>query len=80
MCECGQLRWPKIGLPKTVSYEERSLGIFEEPPEDLSEPNNLPSIMGRRDRIGKYLGWHLRRQLSNGEFDTKLTEQNTEED
>jgi hypothetical protein len=45
-----------------------SLGVFQEPPEeDSEEPNNLPPVIGRRDRIGKYLGWHLRRQLTNGE-------------
>ena len=47
----------------TRSYEEHSLGIFEAPVGDLQEDlEQLPS----RERIGRYVHWHLRRQLSIG--------------
>lgn len=55
-----------MAIRSTNVYEEKSLGIYEEPPEEEEEePNNLPPLLKRRDRIGKYVGWHLRRQLSN---------------
>lgn len=44
-------------------YEERSLGIFEAPLADIAE--NLDELEPR-ERVGRYLGWHLRRQLSLG--------------
>lgn len=44
-------------------YEERSLGIYENPEDSDDEPD----LSGTpRERIGKYLNWHLRRQLSIG--------------
>lgn len=46
------------------SYEERSLGVFELPPEDEEDEPNLPETISRRERIGKYFGWHLRRQVA----------------
>ncbi|RDB17612.1 Low-affinity potassium transport protein [Hypsizygus marmoreus] len=46
----------------TNVYEERSLGIFEAPEGDLAD--NLETLEPR-ERVGKYLGWHLRQQLSN---------------
>jgi hypothetical protein len=51
----------------TRRYEEKSLGVFEENPEEDQEPS-MEGTGSRRDRIGKYLGWHIRRQLSYGEF------------
>jgi len=49
------------------SYEERSLGVFEAPPDDEDEePNDINNLKTRRERIGRYLGWHLRRQMSIG--------------
>ena len=48
------------------SYEERSLGVFEEPPdEEDEEPADLNTLEPRQ-RIGRYVGWHLRRQISIG--------------
>jgi hypothetical protein len=51
------------------SYEERSLGVFEAPPDDEDEEpsEELKAINSRKERIGRYLGWHLRRQTSIGE-------------
>lgn len=47
-------------------YEERSLGVFEPPPDDEDEePTDLGKLESR-ERIGRYLGWHFRRQLSVG--------------
>ncbi|THU94444.1 hypothetical protein K435DRAFT_829295 [Dendrothele bispora CBS 962.96] len=51
---------PKLCL----RYEEKSLGVFEPPPEDEDEE---PEDLGKyapRQRVGRYLGWHLRRQMS----------------
>lgn len=49
------------------SYEERSLGVFESPPDDKdAEPDDIPKLPSRRERVGRYLGWHLRRQMSIG--------------
>ncbi|KDQ24184.1 TRKH superfamily [Pleurotus ostreatus PC15] len=54
-----------MSIHATNVYEERSLGVFEAPPPDEDEEpgdlENLPS----RERVGKYLDWHLRRQISN---------------
>lgn len=47
----------------SVSYEERSLGIYEH----FEDQHEEPELSGTpRERIGKYLNWHLRRQLSIG--------------
>ena len=46
------------------SYEEKSLGVFEASPEDEDEEPNLDEKQPRRERIGKYFSWHLRRQLA----------------
>lgn len=49
------------------SYEERSLGIFEPPPDaEDEEPDDITKLPSRRERVGRYLGWHLRRQMSIG--------------
>ncbi|KAF8576740.1 TrkH-domain-containing protein [Ramaria rubella] len=51
-----------MSIHTTNVYEEQSLGIFEAPPDDEDEE---PELSGsRRERLGKYLHWHLRRQLS----------------
>lgn len=51
----------------TVSYEERSLGVFEAPPEDEDEePDDINRLKTRRERVGRYVGWHIRRQMSIG--------------
>ena len=58
-----------MSIRSTNVYEERSLGIFEEPPIDENEePNDLNSLPSRKERIGRYLGWHLRRQMSIGAY------------
>ena len=46
------------------SYEEKSLGVFEPPVEDEDEEPNVDSTKPRYARIGKYVGWHLRRQVA----------------
>ncbi|KAF8200316.1 potassium transporter [Pholiota molesta] len=54
-----------ISIRSTNVYEERSLGVFAAPPDDEDEePEGLDKIKSRRERVGRYLGWHLRRQLS----------------
>ncbi|KDQ12110.1 hypothetical protein BOTBODRAFT_34725 [Botryobasidium botryosum FD-172 SS1] len=50
-----------ISIRSTNVYEEKSLGVFEAPPEDAE-----PEVQGTRtERVGKYINWHLRRQLAN---------------
>lgn len=54
-----------MSIRSTNVYEEQSLGVFELPPEDEEEEPNLSEHKGsRRERIGKYFGWHLRRQVA----------------
>ncbi|KAJ2931924.1 hypothetical protein H1R20_g5183, partial [Candolleomyces eurysporus] len=54
-----------LSIRSTNVYEERSLGVFEAPPDDEDEePAELNAINSRNERIGRYLGWHLRRQMS----------------
>ncbi|KAJ7166639.1 potassium transporter [Mycena filopes] len=51
-------------IRSTNVYETESLGVFEEPPpEEDEEPTNLDSL-APRERIGRYLLWHLDRQMS----------------
>ncbi|KAF5377172.1 hypothetical protein D9615_006433 [Tricholomella constricta] len=45
----------------TNVYEERSLGIFEDPEGDI--PENLATL-DVRERVGRYLGWHVRQQMA----------------
>jgi hypothetical protein len=55
----------------SIRYEERSLGIYDEQHFEASdEPNSndLSSLDSPRERVGKYVGWHLKRQLSNGGY------------
>ncbi|CAL1696758.1 unnamed protein product [Somion occarium] len=54
-----------LSIRSTNVYEEQSLGVFELPPEDEDEEPELGEGQGsRRERIGKYFGWHLRRQVA----------------
>ncbi|KAJ8518973.1 hypothetical protein ONZ45_g4024 [Pleurotus djamor] len=54
-----------MSIRSTNVYEERSLGVFEAPVDDEDEePTNLEALPPR-ERVGKYLDWHLRRQVSN---------------
>ncbi|KAJ7191838.1 potassium transporter [Mycena pura] len=49
---------------ETRRYESESLGVFEEPPDEAhEEPTNLDTF-GPRERVGRYLLWHLDRQMS----------------
>lgn len=45
----------------TNVYEEKSLGIFEPPPGELEEDLEQLAV---RERVGRYLGWHVRQQMS----------------
>ncbi|KAI0358915.1 TrkH-domain-containing protein [Trametes cingulata] len=53
-----------LSIRSTNVYEEKSLGVFEVTPEEEEEEPNLDEKQPRRERIGKYFGWHLRRQLA----------------
>lgn len=55
-----------MSIRATNVYEERSLGVFEAPPADEDEEPGDLETLPPRERIGKYLGWHLRRQVANG--------------
>ncbi|KAF8824508.1 hypothetical protein HHX47_DHR8000420 [Lentinula edodes] len=52
------------GLSLVDEYEERSLGVFEAQPEEVEEEPTDFGNLGPRQRVGRYIGWHLRRQLS----------------
>ncbi|KAH6904408.1 potassium transporter [Coprinopsis sp. MPI-PUGE-AT-0042] len=53
-----------LSIRSTNVYEERSLGVFEASPDDENEePSDLHKLE-RTERVGKYIGWHLRRQMS----------------
>ncbi|EMD41450.1 hypothetical protein CERSUDRAFT_110026 [Gelatoporia subvermispora B] len=53
-----------LSIRSTNVYEEKSLGVFEIPPEDEDDEPVINEKASRRERIGKYLGWHLRRQVA----------------
>ncbi|KAH8101386.1 TrkH-domain-containing protein [Cristinia sonorae] len=54
-----------LSIRSTNVYEEQSLGVFAAEPEDEDEEPALRESQGtRRERIGKYFGWHLRRQVA----------------
>lgn len=54
-----------MSIRSTNVYEEQSLGVFEVEPEDQDEEPALRESQGsRRERIGRYFGWHLRRQVT----------------
>lgn len=50
----------------TNVYEERSLGIFEEDDLDIENEADYPKTDSRVAIWGRYLGRHMRRQLSFG--------------
>ncbi|KAJ7066538.1 potassium transporter [Mycena amicta] len=51
-------------IRSTNVYESESLGVFEEAPDDADEePMDLEKLEPR-ERIGRYLLWHLDRQMS----------------
>ncbi|KAF4568438.1 hypothetical protein EYR40_010154 [Pleurotus pulmonarius] len=54
-----------MSIRATNVYEERSLGVFEAPPADEDEEPGDLEALPPRERVGKYLDWHLRRQVSN---------------
>ncbi|KAJ4480978.1 potassium transporter [Lentinula aciculospora] len=53
-----------LSIRSTNVYEEKSLGVFEAQPEEVEEEPTDFGNLGPRQRVGRYLGWHLRRQLS----------------
>ncbi|GAW07737.1 hypothetical protein LENED_009748 [Lentinula edodes] len=53
-----------LSIRSTNVYEERSLGVFEAQPEEVEEEPTDFGNLGPRQRVGRYIGWHLRRQLS----------------
>ncbi|KZT38268.1 TrkH-domain-containing protein [Sistotremastrum suecicum HHB10207 ss-3] len=54
-----------MSIRSTNVYEEKSLGIFVPEPEDEEDVEpDIRRIESRRERIFKYLGWHVRHQLS----------------
>ena len=61
-----------LGVRSTNVYEEKSLGIFEEEEdedeamEDIEDDAAYPKSDGRVAIWGRYLGRHVRHQLSYG--------------
>jgi len=53
-----------MSIRATNVYEERSLGVFETNVVWNEDEPGLSEATTRGERIGKYLGWHLRRQLA----------------
>ncbi|TCD68599.1 low affinity potassium transporter [Steccherinum ochraceum] len=54
-----------LSIRSTNVYEEQSLGVFEAEPEDQDEEPAIKETQGSRaERIGRYFGWHLRRQVT----------------
>ncbi|KAK0201093.1 potassium transporter [Desarmillaria ectypa] len=63
-----------MSIRSTNTYEEGSLGVFEAPPlddefeEEFEEKDKElgdPKDREPRQRVARYLGWHLRRQMSD---------------
>ncbi|KAK0462994.1 potassium transporter [Desarmillaria tabescens] len=60
-----------MSIRSTNTYEEGSLGVFEAPPLDEEEFEDKDKELGDpkdrepRQRVARYLGWHLRRQMSD---------------
>ena len=52
-------------------YEERSLGIFEAENDDIENEADYPATDSRVAIWGRYLGRHVRRQLSFGALSTR---------
>ncbi|KAL4244289.1 TrkH Potassium Transport [Abortiporus biennis] len=54
-----------LSIRSTNVYEEKSLGVFASSPEEEEEEPEMTEKSGtRRERLGKYFGWHLRRQVA----------------
>ncbi|KAK1220584.1 hypothetical protein PQX77_016636 [Marasmius sp. AFHP31] len=55
-----------ISIRSTNSYEEQSLGVFDEPTEEEEEEpqDHEMEHLGVRQRVHRYVGWHLRKQVS----------------
>jgi len=53
-------------IRSTNVYEERSLGIFNQTPDEKDEEPELSET--RIENLGKYFNWHLHRQLSIGKY------------
>jgi len=51
-------------IRSTNVYEEESLGVFKQSQEDEDEEQTLEDKTSRYERIGKYVGLHLRRQVA----------------
>ncbi|SJK96839.1 uncharacterized protein ARMOST_00085 [Armillaria ostoyae] len=68
-----------MSIRSTNTYEEGSLGVFKAPPLDEEEFEHKDKELGYpkdrepRQRVTRYLGWHLRRQMSDGESTLDLT-------
>ncbi|KAG7447157.1 TrkH-domain-containing protein [Guyanagaster necrorhizus] len=60
-----------MSIRSTNTYEEGSLGVFEEPLLDEEEFEDKDKELGDpkdkepRQRVARYLGWHLSRQMSD---------------
>ncbi|KIY48549.1 TrkH-domain-containing protein [Fistulina hepatica ATCC 64428] len=52
-----------MSIRSTNVYEEKSLGVFEFSPDEPEPEKELNAVESTRERVGRYLGWHLRRQL-----------------
>lgn len=52
-----------MSIRSTNVYEEKSLGVFETSAVQSEDEPDFSDV-ARSERIGKYLGWHVRRQLA----------------
>ena len=55
-----------MGIRSTNVYEERSLGIYRN---EKAEP---PVFGSKAASVGRYLSWHMRRQLAFGSLFNRL--------
>ncbi|KAJ8090445.1 hypothetical protein PM082_019043 [Marasmius tenuissimus] len=55
-----------ISIRSTNSYEEQSLGVFDEPTDEEEEEPQADEMkhLDVRQRVHRYVGWHLRKQVS----------------
>ncbi|KAK0229339.1 potassium transporter [Armillaria nabsnona] len=57
-----------MSIRSTNTYEEGSLGVFKAPQEEFEHKDKelgYPKDREPRQRVTRYLGWHLRRQMSD---------------
>ncbi|PBK85523.1 TrkH-domain-containing protein [Armillaria gallica] len=57
-----------MSIRSTNTYEEGSLGVFKSPQEEFEHQDKelgYPKDREPRQRVTRYLGWHLRRQMSD---------------